>query len=354
MKTQEIAKMKLSTLWIAIGFAVISLTTWELYCRSKQYQVAPNDDKYLWAHHRAKVDDLEKDDIVIIGSSRVMFNFQLDEWEKIQGRKPVNIAAAGSTVLPVLEDIVENSSFSGTLIVGVTPPLYWVPQSMDVFPYARIQNFVNHFHNQTYAERLNHFLSKHGPQKGFSFLTSSPEFFYNELDLRTLIEQIPSPSRIPKMPPFPILYQVDDFRNVSLVPQMATDEGYVKEITDFWSFIFQPPSDPNITMEMIEENRRSIIDKSAQLLSKFKARGGRVIMVRCPSQNKVREIENSLYPRATYWNALVKEVDAPAYHFEDYSIMNKYKLPEWSHLSTSDAKSFTKDFIDLLKKDNLL
>ncbi|PKA82017.1 hypothetical protein ATE92_0141 [Ulvibacter sp. MAR_2010_11] len=346
--------MKLSTLLIAIGFAIVSLTTWEIYCRTMQYQVAPNDDQDLWVHHRAKLDKLKNDDVVIIGSSRVMFNFQLDEWEKVSGKKPVNIAAAGSTVLPVLEDVVENSDFNGTLIIGVTPPLYWVPQSMDVLPYARIQKWVNHYHDQTHAESFNHFISKNGPQKAFSFLTASNENFYNELDLRSLIQRIPTPARIPGPPPFPILYQVDDNRNVNLMPQVTTDENYVSEITDFWSFIFEPPKDPNVTLEMIEGNRRHIIDKSAQLLAKFKERGGKVILVRCPSQNKVREIERTVYPRASYWDALVKAVNAPAYHFEDYPFMNKYELPEWSHLATPDAKSFTIDFVNQLKKDNLL
>ena len=354
METQGIAKMKLSTLLIALGFATLSLTVWELYCRSEQYQIAPSDDKDLWSHQRAKVDKLTQEDIVIIGSSRAMFNFQLDEWEKEQGNKPINIAAAGSTVLPVFKDIVNNSQFNGTLIVGVTPPLYWAPQSPDVIPFNRIQKWVNHYHKRTYADKFNHFIAKNGPQKAFSFLTTSNERFYNELDLRSLIERIPTAKRIPDLPPFPILYQVNDDRNAKLMPQVATDTNYANEITTFWSTVLTPPTNSKISSEIIDDNRKTITKETAELVQKLKNRGGKVIFVRCPSQNKVREIEKTYFPRNTYWDDLVSSSGVPAYHFEDYPFMDKYTLPEWSHLATSDAKSFTKDFVNQLIKDKLL
>ena len=137
------------------------------------------------------------------------------------------------------------------------------------------------------------------------------------------------------------------------MPQVTKGSSYAKEVIDFWSVVFQPPKDPNVTPEMIEGNRISIIDKSVQLLSTFKARGGKVIMVRCPSQNRVREIEATYFPRAKYWDELVKAIGSPSYHFEDHEFMNGYELPELAHLATEDAKTFTKAFLDQLKEDNL-
>lgn len=354
MKTQQVSKIKNSTVILTLLITIGTLGTWEIYCRSNQYEANPNDDKDLWAHHRAKLDDQDENDVVVIGASRVMFNFQQDAWEEGTGKKPLMLAAAGSSVMPVMRDVVQNSDFSGTLIVGVTPPLYYVPTSMDVIPFARIQKWVDHYHDQTYADQFNHFIAKNTTQEAFSFLTTSNEVFYNELDLRTLLEQIPFPARIPGPPKFPILYQVDRNRNVHLMPQITSDEAYVGEVKNFWSAVFQPPPGAAPPPEVADKIRQGIINETAELLHQFKARGGNVILVRCPSQDQVREIENKFYPRETYWDELVAAVDAPAYHFEDHAFMQGYDLPEWSHLKTTDARQFTIDFVKQLQEDQNL
>ena len=48
----------------------------------------------------------------------------------------------------------------------------------------------------------------------------------------------------------------------------------------------------------------------------FKARGGHVILVRCPSSGSLRAAENMGVPRAGFWDDLVKESHLKAYHFE--------------------------------------
>ncbi len=354
MKTQEVASIKNSTIILALALAVTAIAGWEMYCRSLGYEANPNDDKHLWAEHRAQLDDLTSDDVTIIGSSRVMFNFQQEQWKEAHGKKPLMLAAAGSSVMPVLRDVVKNSDFAGTLVVGVTPPLFFVPPSMDVIPFARIQTWVDHALDRTYADRFNHFIAVNSTQQAFSFLTTSNEVFYNELDLRTMLEQIPLPQRLPGPPKFPILYQVDRDRNVHLVKHVLEDPDYAGMVTQFWSAVFQPPPGTEPAPEIVEENRKAIIGETSELLAEFKARGGKVILVRCPSQSGVRDIEATFYPRADYWDALVNAVDAPAYHFEDHPFMNRYELPEWSHLATEDAKQFTLDFVEKAKADKAL
>ena len=354
MIDQEVSHIKKSTLWTTLVLTLFLLGAWEVYCRAQGYEANPNDDKHLWAYHRDRLDNYKNDDVVIVGSSRVMFNFQLEEWKEVHGKKPLMLAAAGSSVIPVLRDVVKNSSFNGTLVVGITPPLFYVPTSMEVIPFARIQKWVNHYHDRTYADRFNHLIAKNGPQQAFSFLTTSNEIFYNELDLRTLIDRIPLSPRIPGPPPFPILYQVDRERNVHLMPQVTQDSAYADEITNFWSAVFQPPPGAVPDPDQVEKNRTAIINETAVLLRNFKQRGGRVILVRCPSQARVRDIEHRFYPRVQYWDALVEAVGAPAYHFEDHDFMNQYELPEWSHLKTEDAKKFTRDFIIQTQSDQAL
>ena len=79
-----------------------------------------------------------------------------------------------------------------------------------------------------------------------------------------------------------------------------------------------------------------------------------MIFVRCPSQDVFRMAENGGFPRAEYWDKLLEGTGTPGYHFEDYEFMNKYVLPEWSHLATPDAKQFTRDVVRQMKTDGVL
>ncbi len=354
MNTQETGHISLQAVLIAVLLAVTAIGAWEGYCRSERYQLKPNDDKHLWAEQRHKLTDLSSEDVVVVGSSRIMFDIQLDTWEELEGRKPVMLAVAGSPAMPVLRDVVHNSDFAGTLILGVSPSLYFAPLTKEQHGYNKIQKWIDHYHNRTYADRLGHFLAVNGPQKLFTFLTSTEGDFYNELDLRTLLKRIPLGQRLPALPPFPILYQVNEDRNVNLMPQVAEAGLYQDQIKTFWNTVFTPKSEDIPSEEEQLEIKNKIITESVELVQAFEKRGGKVILVRCPSQDNVLKIEEELYPRNQYWNSLSKKLGVPSYYFRDYNFMNKYELPEMSHMKGEDARNFTADFIAQLKKDNQL
>jgi hypothetical protein len=113
------------SLLITIILSLAAIGVWEVYWRSKGYFPDLDDDKFLWARTRAKVDKASSNDVVLIGSSRVLFDIQVPQWEKQTGIKPIQLANAGATPLPIFHDIVENSTFNGTIVVGVTPGLFF-------------------------------------------------------------------------------------------------------------------------------------------------------------------------------------------------------------------------------------
>ncbi|MDX1477688.1 MAG: hypothetical protein R3301_08255 [Saprospiraceae bacterium] len=341
----------LRSVLLALALAFVALAAWEIHWRGEDYRVAPEDDKHLWAEQRAKVERLGPEDVVLLGSSRILFDIQLDEWEAEAGRRPVMLAAAGTTPLPVLIDLVENSAFNGTIVLGITPPLYFSPPGDEHYFWRRISNWVKHYHTRTYADRFNHLVAK-APQGAFAFLNATEETFFDELDLRTRLETLVAPRRVPAQPPFPIFQYLDQDRNVTMW-RADTDTALARMVTDFWSFVIQPP-DPMPPPEAIEELRQAIIGMSVEQIEKFRARGGKVILVRCPSQDVFRAAENGGFPREKYWDPLVEATGCPAYHFEDYDFMNQYTLPEWSHLNSQDAKQFTTDLVRQMKEDGVL
>jgi len=85
------------SLIIAVILGVISLATWEFYWSSQGYYPDYDNDEALWANQRARVSKAKKGNIIIIGSSRIHFDIQLDAWEKNTGIRPIQLAQPGSS-----------------------------------------------------------------------------------------------------------------------------------------------------------------------------------------------------------------------------------------------------------------
>jgi hypothetical protein len=327
-------------------FSIIFLGGWELYWRSQGYFPNLDDDKHLWAKTRAKVEKANPNDVVIIGSSRVLFDIQLPVWQKLTGVKPIQLANAGATPLPVFNDIVEKTDFKGTVIVGVTEGLLFSTTFPLAEPWARSANRVAFYHKRTYAQRLNYLLWV-PLQRTFAFIAKDEESWADDINLKALLKRIQLPPRTdaPKMPPFYRFQEIDGNRNVRMREKMDTDTTMANSVKTVWGFLFAniPPPDKESTM--------AYFLKDAE---KFTARGGKIILVRCPSDGMIKEMEAKGLPRSVFWDDLVAKTNAPAYHYEDFEGLTGLKLPEWSHLSASDADLFTERLVEILLKDKVI
>lgn len=177
------------SLIIAITLSVLSLVAWELYWRTQGKIPNLDDDKNLWAVQRAKVEDASQNDVLLVGSSRVLFDIQLNEWQAQTGVRPIQLACAGSSPLPVFHDIVHNTDFKGTILVGVTPGLFFSTTYPEASPWKRPQSRVDYYENRTYAQRLNHWLSI-PLQKSLAFVSTTEEGFSDDIDLKSLLNSI--------------------------------------------------------------------------------------------------------------------------------------------------------------------
>ena len=53
----------------------------------------------------------------------MFFNTQLDVWERESGERPIQLALEGTSPATLMEDLAEDTDFTGTLIVGIAPGL---------------------------------------------------------------------------------------------------------------------------------------------------------------------------------------------------------------------------------------
>lgn len=331
---------------IAIITSILGVVAWELYWRSQGYVPTIDDNKALWAIQRDRLNTLAQDDVVLMGSSRILYGIQLDAWEKETGKRPVQLANVGSSPLPVFHDIVENTNYAGTVILGVAPGLFFSTTYPKAQPWAWPQARVDHYKNRTYVQRLNHQLSL-PLQQHLALMSAGEEELDDNIDLKALLKQIKVGNRIPEgMPPFYKFGRMTSLdRNVQMIDRTLTDTAFANTITKVWGFIGKtsPAPDKAATMAFFLKDAET-----------FKARGGNLILMRCPSSGGVRAGENFMLPREDYWDDLVKKSNVMAYHFEDYPQFKDLKCPEWSHLSSEDANYFTTEMAKLMLADEVI
>ena len=76
-----------------------------------------------------------------------------------------------------------------------------------------------------------------------------------------------------------------------------------------------------------------------------------MVFIRMPSAGEYYAFEQKVFPRATTWDLLLKRTNTPGIHFEDYPELQGYELPEWSHLSASEANRFTKAMMPIVQRE---
>lgn len=337
---------------LAVIMSAIALFIWESYWRTKPeyYTAYLEDDRNLWSEQRAKVDDLTSEDVILIGASRTGYNINTHIWEETQGIKPINLSANGKPPGPFLEDIVNNTNFNGTIVMGIVPIMvFGYPDSPRRLT---AKQWVDHYYNRTYAQKLGFALSK-PLQRHLVMLSASEAKSYNNLDLKSLINTISFTNDCVEEEQFNLVnigYNDED-RNLIMFPRMTDNEFYQKEITDEWNkFLPELPDYSEDTEKTVSE----AINYLDNLIKKFKARGGTLILIHHKAEEEWYIHSNRFMPRDKVWDKFVKIVDCPSYHFKDYDFMSKHTLPEWSHMNAEDAKTYTRDLVNQLIEDNHL
>ena len=332
---------------IAITLGVISLVAWELYWKSQGKIPDLDDDKNLWAVQRAKVEHASADDVVLMGSSRVLFDIQLNEWEAETGVRPIQLASAGASPLPIFHDIVNHTNFNGTILVGVTPGLFFSTTYPQAGPWKRAQSRVDYFNNRTYAQRLNHWLSL-PLQKNFVFVSTSEEGWSDDIDLKSLLNNITLENRSgkPQYPPFNAFAYMDEDRNNLMSEKTATDTAFANGIKEAWKFVIMSNNNP--------PDREATTNFFLADAKKFKDRGGNLILLRCPSSGWIKGGEDKFLSRPEFWEPLVNATNAKAYYYEDYDQLKDLTCQEWSHLSAEDARFFTTELVKIMKAEGAL
>ncbi|HEX6191767.1 MAG TPA: hypothetical protein VFZ42_05355 [Chitinophagaceae bacterium] len=335
MKVNQFAKAGLLTVAVVVTF----IFCWETYWRTKGFVATFNDDKVLWANARKAVYQPIDKATVFIGSSRIKFDLDIAEWEKLTGEKAVQLALVGTSPRQLLQDLANDEKFKGKLVVDVTEPLFF--SQIPVF-HKSANEAVDFYKKQTPSEKFS---------SSINFALESRFVFLEEgrFSLNTLLNDLEVPSRpgVFVVPPFPKGFEWTKFnRQTFMSAGFLADTQLINRQTNIWKKLIMGNPAPPVSGKPLQ----AILDEVAAAVKKIQSRGGKVIFVRTPSSGPMAEGEQKTFPRAKYWDALLAASNARGIHYADNEKTASFICPEWSHLSPNDAILYTQYLIEEMRQ----
>jgi hypothetical protein len=322
----------------ALLLLAVLVAGWEAYWRA--YGVRPGiaNTNGLWAIQRRRIDAGEGDATVLLGDSRLYFDTRLPVWERLDGRRPIQLSFEGTSPRAALEDLAADPKFTGRVVVGISPQVFFLD-------FGFRADAIRYAHKESPSQRIGQWLSMH---------LIEPYFAFDDADfaLQTVLARQPWPAR-PGRYWFRDVRKISDHeadRNTWLWDKVDADPQYRAIARGIWAQRFEHPEEAPPPAVLLKAEREAI-DKTAKAVAQLRARGVKVLFVRMPSSGAYLEFEHKVWPRARTWDKLLSASGAPGIHFEDYPEMQGFYLPEWSHLTLAESERFTPVLYNIIQRD---
>lgn len=325
-----------------VPLLVLLVAGWEWQWRAFGVHPSIGNTEGLWAIQRRRIDAGEGNATVLLGSSRLYFDMQLPVWERLDGKRPIQLSFEGTSPLVALEDLSDDPKFTGRLLVGVAPDLFFSG-------FAIHDGAARYARKESPSQRVGQWL-------GMNFI--EPYFAFDDPDfaLQTVLARQAWPQRTGIPPHISVrkLAETEADRNTHLWSKVADDPQYHALTQRIWLQAFVPgPNTPSPAQALKIENEQTA--RAAAAVKKLHARGVQVLFARLPTTGPYLAFENKEHPRARSWNALLAATDAPGIYFEDYPELRPdvqgYDLPEWSHMTRADGERFTAALYKIIERD---
>ncbi len=321
----------------ALALCLVLTAAWEMAWRAYGAVPAYRNSDGLWAQQRRRIDNGEGDATVLLGSSRMLSNVQLDVWEKLSGQRPIQLALEGTPPMVPLEQLADDPDFTGTLLIDVHGGTFRGGEGVRAGAFRR-------YREEGPSQRSGQWLSQHVLEPWLAFY--DPDFA-----LATVVRRQAWPPR-PGFAPRPMVRRlfvggVD--RNQRMWHKLEDDPAYRSEVRSGWAALnWRAPPPPPQVRAQAPQKREETIQRLVAAVHKLQARGVRVVFIRHPVVGPYAAFEERASPRAVTWDALIARSGAPGIHFADHPSLQGYSLPEWSHMAAADADRYTAALVPIV------
>ena len=313
--------------WLVVAAIVAAVVIqFELFLRSRGYQPSVKDDEYAWSWERMRTDAPRT--VAILGSSRMMIGFspdafraELPDWQYVQ------LAINGTTPAGSLLDLARDESFRGIAIIdmGELGFYQWSRTSQDQYiaTYHRRHRAIGAMAERWLATKV---------QSRLAILATRGWIMFGKwLETREW----------PK-PPY-VTTRADRTRHADFsVSDVARERrARVERLAD-WERVARDPV--------------PFLEEAAGLepaIAAIQARGGNVVYVRMPTCDERWVADETMTPKAMFWDALATRSKAVMIHFKDYPEL-QFECPDTSHIDSKDAPAFTRSLLKILRAKGVL
>jgi hypothetical protein len=337
---RDIPQQPWRTIALAVTVLVLLLTSlWELKMRTLDLIPGDLGESYdHWAELRRQVDKRNVP-VVIIGDSRILFDSDLNRATQLIGVRPLQLAIAGGSGLPILEDIADDPHFNGLAIVGMAETAYFDLQLAGVRPQKALE--LSRWESPS---KRGSFLIHRMLSHGLAMLDDNYQF-------STLVFRLDHDWRPGVIDPSQAIWKAQETGaegQTWLWRRLEHDRRLSEHMHNAWLHFYPPQPLDDQTINAISGRTRVAVDK-------IRTRGGDVVFVRPPSAPDLRAIEDKHVPRARAWDAILAYTHINGVHIDDLPAVQNLTLPEGSHLSRACATVFTDAYLrNLAGKTSLL
>ena len=324
---------------LALLVAIALMFAWEAWVRSEGVTPSYRNSDSQWAEQRRRINHGAGDGWVFTGSSRVLFDMQLAVWERLDNRRPVQLALEGTAPVAVLEGLADDDDFTGKVIVGVAPGLFF-----SGYEYRR--SALDRYPKESPTQWFGHQVS----------VLAEPYLAFYDYDfaLPTLLRRQSLPIREGVMLDLEVrkLSNMERDRNNRMWDKLVYDEEYRDLARQIWAQNWMPLAElPPPVQEKLLKSREKQLERAIAATKKLQAKGAEVIFVQMPYEGHYATSEIDIAPRELTWDVLLEQTGALGLHFQDHEEMQGYYLPEWSHMTGAEADRFTEAFYGLVQRE---
>lgn len=336
---------------LLLGLVLASLVGAILEMRMRQIGLGPGarDSRELWAAQRARASELGDEAIILVGDSRILLDVDLDTLAAQTGLQPVQLAIDGSRYMRVLEDLADDPSITGTVLIGAGINKMRRSAERD-----RADEWVEFFNDEYRG-----LWSPPVETRLKAWVQGWSAIYANEIPWNTLWLRLVNPGTVPTrryLRTYANRNRDADYRLVKqpefyvkrVLSQLGrdVDRDRVRNLDDFDRAVREvlrrsPRAEPSSPETF--EHVNGLIDR-------MQRRGARVVAIRMPCSRSIREIEEHRHPRAGGWDVFAATTRAKTLHFADHAELQFY-LPDGSHLDVRDKAAFTRALAALLVDD---
>lgn len=307
------ARFWLWTWLFALGATIVCGVSWEVFWRYKGFVPSLTNDPQLWITARKRVSEGDGAAVVLVGSSRMQLGINPEALTATtRWRRPVQLAIAMGSSMPILEDLSRDVSFRGLILCGLHPLIFFdSTRQLDLIS----RGYLKALSTSTTSDRIEQRLRMTVQQNLVSRL---PALSPRQLWRSVLRREWPSPSHV--------VITSERFGYADF--QRARNEPGRPEPR----WMGRPYDKPGI---------RGLVGFVERAVQRIREHGGDVVFVRMPSSGSARVNERRLFPRKDYWDFFAAQSTASTIHFEDYPELKDFVLPDGDHLDQRQAVTFS-------------